>query len=160
MKGFDPLVATIVLVVIAVGVAAMLANWQNWFLPVYSEQVGGSALTQLQCARAGMSLDNLTYNCLHDCRLGVDHTLSAAIRNNGDISLQVKKLYLESTAGNIFEFNINKTLVPDTNLDFTNTSGLMPCTGINRSIVRVSILTNCPDLPSIFDGSIITWINC
>jgi FlaG/FlaF family flagellin (archaellin) len=161
MKGFEPLIATVVLIIIAVAVAATVANWQAWFLPSYSAQLGNQSLSQIQCSRAGVMLDNVTYSCgtVPNCNEGVIHTLTAKIRNTGDISLPLYKLYLENTAGQIFEFNLNTTLALDQIYTFTNTSA-MDCHQINRSISRISIATACSSMPSIFDGSIITWINC
>jgi len=159
MKGFEPLIATVVLIIIAVAVAAMITNWQSWFLPSYSEQLANQSLSQLQCARAGLMLDNVTYNCSNLCLPGVNHVINATVRNTGDISLPIYKMYLENNAGQIFEFNLNTTLALDQTYDFTNTSS-MSCFGINHSISRIALVTACPGMPSIFDGSIITWINC
>ena len=159
MKGFEPLIATVILIIIAVAVAATRANWQAWFLPSYSAQLSNTSLSQLQCTRAGVMLDNVSYNCSSLCLPGVAHTLKASVRNTGDISLPLYKLVLENTAGGIFEFNLNTTLALDQTYQFTNTSS-MSCTGINHSISRISVVTACSSMPSIFDGRIITWINC
>jgi len=163
MKGFEPLIATVVLIIIAVAVAATIANWQAWFLPSYSEQLSNTSLSQLQCTRAGLMLDNVTYNCSNLCLpggpTGPNHTLVAKIRNTGDISLPLYKILLENTTGGIFEFNLNTTLALDQIYQFTNTSST-ECQSINHSISRISVVTACPSMPSIFDGSIITWINC
>ena len=163
MKGFEPLIATVVLIIIAVAVAAMITNWQAWFLPSYSEQLANQSRTQLQCARAAIALESISYDCGGICFLGGDtgpyRTLNATIRNTGDISLPLYKLLLENTTGSIFEFNLNTTLALDQTYDFTNTSS-MSCFGINHSISRIALVTACLSMPSIFDGSIITWITC
>jgi FlaG/FlaF family flagellin (archaellin) len=162
MKGLEPLIATIILIIIAVVVAATIANWQTWFLPSYSAQLTNQSLSQIQCTRAGLMLDNITYSCgvtSPNCQQGVIHTLTASIRNTGDISLPLYKLYLENTAGRLIEFNLNTTLALDQTYQFTNTSG-MDCSGINHSISRITLVTACPSMPSIFDGSIIAWITC
>ena len=159
MKGLDPLVASVVLVIIAVAVAATVANWQSWFLPSYAQKIGEQSRTQLQCARAGVSIDNITFDCRSNCLPGVEHTLTASIRNTGDISLPLYSLVIESTAGGIIDFQINSILALDQTLTLTNTS-TADCTTMNRSVAHVSILTACSDMPSTFDGSIITWVNC
>jgi len=159
MKGLDPLIATVLLIIIAVAVAAAIANWQAWFLPSYSEHITNQSRTQLQCSRAGIMLDSISYNCSTLCLPGVAHTLKASIRNSGDISLPVYKLQLENTAGEIFEYNLGTTLALDQTFEFTNVS-TAPCAGINQSISRISITTACPSMPSMFDGGIIEWIQC
>lgn len=158
MKGIEPLVATIALIIIAVSTAVMVANWQAWFLPSYAGQLANTSRTQLQCARAGLALDNITYDCRGNCLPGVMHTLTAKIRNAGDISLPLYSLYVQTSGGELFSFALNTTLELDQVLDLENVSS-MDCRAINRSVSRVSVLSACTDLPA-FDGSMIKWINC
>jgi len=158
MKGFDPIVATIVLIVIAVSVAMIITNWQTWFLPSYANNLGSQSNTQLQCIRAGVALDAISYNCSASCLSGVSHTLKATIRNTGDISLPIYSIYLQGRTGDVFEFKMNKTLALDETFDFTNAT-TSSCAALNNSISRVTIVTPCTGVSS-FDGSAIAWIAC
>jgi len=158
LKGLDPIVATIVLIVIAVSVAMIITNWQTWFLPSYAENLGSQSQTQLQCIRAGVALDAISYNCSANCFPGVTHTLKATIRNTGDISLPVYSVYLQSRTGDVFEFRINKTLELDETFDFTNAT-TSSCAAINNSISRITLVTPCTGVSS-FDGNAMTWISC
>ena len=159
MKGLDPLVATVVLIIIAVAVAATVANWQSWFLPRYAESIASESRSALQCSRAGIALENMTFDCSGNCLPGVQHTLAAKIRNIGDISLPLYRLVLENAAGEVLEFPLDTILPIDRALDYTNTS-TVDCQAFSRSVARVVVTTACTSMPSAFDGSIITWINC
>ncbi|MEM7813725.1 MAG: hypothetical protein QW548_02375 [Candidatus Aenigmatarchaeota archaeon] len=159
MKGFDPLIATVVLIIIAVAVSAIIANWQSWFLPSYASRIERESRSALQCSRASIALENVTFDCRGNCLPGVQHMLTATIRNTGDISLPLYDLLLENAAGATLAFPLNTILPIDRALDYTNTSAV-DCQAFSRSVTRVIVTTACASMPSAFDGSIVTWINC
>jgi flagellin-like protein len=159
MKGLSPIIATILLVIIAVAVAAMVVNWQSLFLPQYAAGLANESRTQLQCMRAGMSVESVTYDCNNDCSEGVNHILTLNVRNIGDISLPVNSVYLVNNIGETFSFATGRTVDMDQNVQIVNISS-SGCAGINKSVSAVYISTACRDMPPRLDGNIIAWINC
>ena len=156
MKGIDAYIATIILILIAIGLAVALINWQSWFLPHFSQSVSGQ--NQLNCLRSGMVLQNISYNCNGDCSSGVNHTLITRIINTGDTPLTLSKVLLQTSTG-IFDYPLSSTLNPDQAFDATNVS-TTSCANLNHSVSRVIIQTSCPNVPGPFDGSAMVWLNC
>jgi flagellin-like protein len=156
MKGISPIVATVVLIAIAVITAGMLAAWQSGWLGGWVESLRESSGRQLRCGNAEVVLENVSYNCNTRCDPNVNHVLNARIRNIGQVGLKIRNLYLVNQSGNRFEYFVNASLPVDGSLDFTNTS-LADCFGINHSVSQIILSTDCGMLTS---GVQINWINC
>jgi len=161
-KGASDLIASVMLVLIAVAASVLVSGWLTSTTQKETSTIGNSTREQLECQYADMYVRSATYNCSGDCAQGTTHIVNVTIVNSGKKALSIDRIFIANTTGSVTEFMLPsvKTLqVGDTVfIDNTNTQS---CSGINNSVeyLRVSS-TNCPNAYDNYDGSKISFLNC
>src|SRR3989344_2847998 len=161
MKGSSALIASVMLVLIAIAASAFVSGWLTSTTEKETSTIRNSTKQQLECQYADLYVREATYNCSANCAAGITHTINVTVANAGKKAVSVDRVSVVNTTGSVTEFTITpKTLdVGDTvPLDNVNTQS---CSGINRTIEYLRVAsTNCPNAYDNFDGSGITFVNC
>jgi hypothetical protein len=155
----SPLIATTILIVVAVSLGGIIAAWQAGFLQSFSGSLRESVKLELQCRQASISIDSASYNCQNLCFPNVDHTLALQATNRGNLALTITYVYLKNSTGGLFEFPFFTQLGAGQSVQLLNVSR-EPCDGINRTLDEIVLLTQCLDTAAEFPGESVTWINC
>ncbi|RMF54798.1 hypothetical protein D6745_04140 [Candidatus Woesearchaeota archaeon] len=97
-KGLSPLIATVLLIAFAVGVASMVLVWGRGFFVDFMEQQGGEAEKAMQC------LDEVKFVSLGGWKTGTtanDNVVSVTVINTGSSNVTGMTLTVEDSNGNI-----------------------------------------------------------
>ena len=158
MKGFEPLIAATLLIALALMLAILVYQWQISYVHNYSEGLEQSTQKKLVCDRADVSFVNASYDCTNSCASGVGHILDIKLKNYGDVSVKIEKIYLKNKTGSLFEYPGGPLDIGEVKR-FTNTS-TQPCYGISRTLEEILVITDCPNLFVSVPADKINWINC
>lgn len=143
MKGISPLVATVLLIGIAIGVGGLIAAWVTSFTKTSSEIVRKESELQIICSNGAIDITSLKF---------CNNYLSAIVKNNGrivigNITLQVifqnislLTVDLNDTAGNPL------SLKPGQLATFNQSIG-----GSNYD--KIWIFTNCTGVTDLAERS-------
>jgi len=163
MKGLEPIVSAVIILMITVVAGVTVSGWLSTFSTQKAADIKNLTNEQLSCKFADIYIKNSTYNCNNDCSSGIAHTITATVVNSGKKLVNINKIVVQNTTGSIYSLNLNETKslnIGDTITLVNITSA--SCSGINRTIDKIIISSlNCP-LPASdsVSGSGVTFINC
>ena len=158
MKGFEPLIAAVLLIAVALMLAIIIYQWQISYIHNSAKDLEDKTQKRLICDRADIGLLNISYDCTNSCNAGIGHILDIKLKNYGEVGVKIEKIYLRNKSSTLFEY-------PGGTLDigevkrFVNTS-TDSCQGINQSLDEVLIITDCPNLFVSIPSDKINWLNC
>ncbi len=158
-KGVSPLVATTILIIIAVSLSYVIFNWQSFSIGSFSSSFETATKEKLQCQRASLAVFSASYNCNTFCDEGTAHTISLTLHNPGNIILNPRSIYLKNSTGGLFELSASGELGLGQTLIFQNVS-TASCEGISQKIDEIVVTTDCPEVVGILPGSSISWVSC
>jgi flagellin-like protein len=158
-KGISPIVATTILILIAVTLSVIIFNWQSTTLRGFSTSFETATKEKLQCQRGSIAVFSAAYECNAQCAEGTDHTISLTLHNPGDVVLNPRFIYLKARNGALYELGTSGELGLGQSLIFQNTTK-DSCTAISRNVDEVIVTTDCPEVVGSFPGSSIIWNNC
>ena len=142
-KGVNPLIATILLLLISLSIAGMLYSWLASYTTEKTSQATQSSEEQFTCSNAGFRIISCDYST------GSPGTAQVKIESTGDIDLNSFTLFFEYTDGNIGRFiEKDKNLYARGRLTWT-TSGLA-----SNAVVRTAkiIPGNCTEVAQSTDS--------
>ena len=158
MKGFEPLIAAVLLVAIALMAGIIIYQWQISYIDSQTSSIQDSTQKRLSCERADISYINASYDCKSTCNAGTEHMLKIKLRNFGDVGINVEKVYLKNKTGSLYEYPGGRLEIGEIK-EFSNISTLS-CQGISKNIDEILVITECRDLFLSIPGDKINWINC
>ena len=153
------MIATTVLIVIAVTLSIAIFNWQSSTLTNFSTSLETATKEKLQCQRASLAIFSASYNCNAICDEGTSHIMSLTLNNPGDVVLNPKAFFIKNITGGLFELEISGELGLGQSLAFQNIT-TSACHGINRVVDEIIITTDCPEVVGTVPGASIDWQNC
>ncbi len=164
MKGFSPLVATVLLIAIVLAIGLSVLTWQQDLIDNFSKGFAQSTAMKLACNRGSVFIENATFKCAAvagaaACNINVDHTMNLTVRNTGGVDLKIIKAYVKNTTGSIFGVDFDQEAIIDSKLQFVNISRDYSCWGIAAADVLL-LTTDCPNVVGSFPGADIQFVNC
>ena len=161
-KGLSTLVANVIMVVVALSIAGIVANWSSLFAQERAGGVVGQTETIIGCSNADLFVSNATIDCQHSCA-GVDKTIFFSVRNTGDIALDVDRFYITNKNGVLFEIRTpEKKHVTSGSTFSVFASSDFNCSDIVNNIDKFEVLSlNCPrEGRDTLSSRDVAFINC
>ncbi|MBI2583577.1 MAG: hypothetical protein HYW25_02830 [Candidatus Aenigmarchaeota archaeon] len=159
MKGITPIVSVILLIAMAASAAAMIAAWQGSFLSDYIGDIDRESKLRLLCNSASILAEAASFDCNNDCSEGVIHTFTADVKNTGEASLELNKVFLVLKDGNLLEMPLQQTIAPGQSRTVAIETE-KSCTGVAQNVVEAAIPTQCSAVAARISGDEIEWVNC
>jgi flagellin-like protein len=131
MKGLSPLIASVILIAIAITIAGIFSGWFTDFIKAIASMVQGREGSRVECSYGGIALDDLEYNT-------TSKYLSGYIENTGIITLGDIELVILYDNATTEEKDLNKVIEPREK-DFFDVI-------VNENYEKVRVLTNCSDV--------------
>lgn len=163
MKGLEPVISAVLMLMIAIAAGVVVSGWVSTFSTEKAKNIRNYTQDQLACNFAGLYIKNATYNCSNSCAAGVQHTTLVTIVNSGKKQFSIDSIVLQNTTGSIYslKLNVTKNLNIGETVTLTNVS-LGSCSGINKTIDKIITSSiNCPVSASdSLSGGSITYLEC
>ncbi|HLD85329.1 MAG TPA: hypothetical protein VI968_02110 [archaeon] len=163
MKGLEPIVSAVMMLMIAIAAGAVVSGWVSTFSSEKAKNIRNYTQDQLSCNFAGLYIKNATYNCSNSCAAGVQHTTVVTVVNSGKKQIAIDSIVLQNATGSVYNLRINATQ----NINIGETVTIMnvsmgSCSGINKTIDKVIISSiNCPASASdSLSGGSVAYIEC
>ncbi len=162
MKGASAIVASVMLVLIAVVASVFISGWLSNTTERETATIKNSTMEQIQCQYADIYIRSAAYDCGGNCSENNAHTTTVTVVNSGKRALSMDRIFIANTTGSVSELMLNETTtldVGDTKILANVTSS--SCDGINHTIeyIRASTIT-CPNAYDNFEGGRMTYQNC
>jgi len=159
-KGLSPLIATTMLILVAIAISILVSSWMSSLSVTESRRLENRTAQLLACKRGGLTITSASYNCSNDCNVNVNHTITLRIRNTGEIRLGINKIYLVNRSGVFYTLMPNVTSLDISDIKDAGNVSRELCSGINNSIEEITVTTSCPDVYDTFPGSNVLYQNC
>ncbi|MFH0832516.1 MAG: hypothetical protein V1900_02235 [Candidatus Aenigmatarchaeota archaeon] len=162
MKGADPLLSAVMMILLTVTIATIVSGW----LTATSEQTGKTIRNQtkerLSCNYAHLYIRNVTYNCSDNCSADNNHNLTIELVNSGEVAFEINNLYIRNTTGTVFQLSISRTKFSASDVKYLTNISREACDGINNTIEYVTISSmNCPsNAYDNYPGNLVNFVNC
>ncbi|MBS3056101.1 MAG: hypothetical protein J4473_01560 [Candidatus Aenigmarchaeota archaeon] len=162
-KGVDPLIASAVLIIIAVASWIIVSNWVKQISSDQAETIKNQSETSLRCTYADMYIDRFIIDCNSTCT-NANHTIITIVKNSGEIPIYASNIYITNKTGSVFSFSANITKIGAGDMVNLTILSEADCTGFNSSSKIKEILvssTNCPsDAYDSFDANDVEFQRC
>ncbi len=163
MKGLSPLIAGILVVVIAIIISFGIGTFLSSVARFSTTRVESQMEQRIRCTYANFYVEQASLDCELDCTRGINHTISVTVRNTGQVTLEITGVYLESELGKVAEFTGAYNLSPGEVKTF-QLATLDECASVIRQVtsgngyehrmLRLHVVTRtCPQVSDTMDKS-------
>lgn len=162
-KGLSTLVSSVIMVVIALSIAGVVANWSSIFAKERAGGVVGQTENMIECSNADMLITKAEINCQNACSSSGSKIVNLVLRNTGDVALDVDKFYITNNNGSLFEFSLPQINHVSSGSIFSSfISANFTCSDIVNRLDRFEVLSiNCPkNGRDSLASQDVTFINC
>ena len=137
-KGVSPLLATVLLILVAVGIGAIVWVWTTGFVGQATSEAG--QVTTEMCTKGRFEVTSCSY---------ASQQVTLWLKNTGDIDLNSFRVVVRDSAGNVTVKDYNTV-----NLEERGGMGSVTVTNITSKPAKVEVYSNdCPNLSVSTDCS-------
>lgn len=162
MKGVDPILAGVLMILLSIVIAVMISGWLSTTTQQTGTTIKNQTKEQLNCNFANFYIRNVTYNCSDNCSAGVSHNLTIELVNSGSIAIDVDEINIQNTTGSVFIFNINRTTFSAGDIKYLTNVSTTACNGTNHTIEYVIVSSMaCPATAyDKYPGNMVNFVDC
>ena len=130
-KGVSPLIAAVLLLLVAVGIGAIVWVWTTGFVGQATSEAG--QVTEQMCAKGRFEVTSCSYS---------SQTVTLWLKNTGEVDLNSFRVVVKDSAGNVTVSDNNSV-----NLEERGGMGSITVSNITNSPSKVEVYSNdCPNL--------------
>ncbi len=152
-KAISPLLATVLLISLAIGIGYLMSNWSQTVSQTQTEKITEKMEERINCASSGIAVENITYDCS-------DGNFTIVIYNGGSVNLEDFKIIVKTTNLSTYTYS----LIPESVLSpgYTNTYYHSGAYFSQTEISSVSVFSDtCPNDARInVEAGEINFVNC
>jgi hypothetical protein len=118
MKGADPLIISVILIVVAITAATIISTWSTTLYSGQADELRNQSVSASSCKFASFYVSNVSVSCNNNCFTGYPYQLNASIENTGIQSLYFSGVFVTLTNGTSYVLSTDETLI-DSGLRYT-----------------------------------------
>lgn len=148
MKGISPLIASVMLIAITVGAAALIMGWYNGLAKSTTESVSNKTGASVSCSSAQITVEDV-YVSAGDMLNGSARII---VKNAGFDAITVNSAQLYNRTGDNFSTGFGPS---DVNAGGIKTISLanVSVPGCPADFSKVIVSTSCGGISAVFDGT-------
>lgn len=99
MKGADPLIIAILMIIITVTTASIISGWATSLFQSQGQELKNQTTTKLACQMASFYVRNVSVACNYNCFTGSPYSLNASVENTGSQSVSLSNIIITLSNG-------------------------------------------------------------